>query len=232
MAKIILYLHAGNGQPEELLRSAGALASHSFFEKYRLQLAVMTPRESDLLAVPPDSEFLACLDVVLEITFSVGLALKGLQAELSESLSSVLDMTDRSHSHVVLGYHRTFQESGPKPVRYHYLMYRRADFSRADYLDYYAHRHCRFGLVTPLADYFQNYLDQRGGQELAKLLGINAMAADNISELRFASVEEYLFSDIIREIAPEAAADEELFVNRKICQSFSMDVHCDTRDYQ
>ena len=101
----------------------------------------------------------------------------------------------------------------------------------SDYLDYYVHSHYRFGLATPLADYYQNYLDQEGGRELAELLGLNAMAADNISELRFNDVEDYLFSDTIREIAPAAEADEKLFVNRAVCQSFTMDVLQDTRDY-
>ena len=231
MAKVVLYLHARHDQRDALIESAKKLASHPFFKKSALQLAVMTPRSSDLLAVPPDSDFIAHLDVVLEIVFPVGLAQEGQQPELHEALSSVLDLTDREHSHVVLGYHRTFQESGPKPVRYHYLMYRRADYSRADYLDYYVHSHCQFGLATPLADYYQNYLDQEGGRELAELLGINAMAADNISELRFDNVEDYLFSDAIRQIAPAAEADEKLFVNRAICQSFTMDVLQDTRVY-
>ena len=231
MAKTILYLHAGNGQSAGLIDSAGKLASHPFFEKHQLQLAVMTPRSSDLLAVPSDSEFLARLDIVLEIVFPVGQALRALQTELHEALAPVLELTDRSHSHVVLGYQRTFQESGPKPVRYHYLMYRRRDYSRADYLDYYVHSHYQFGLVTPLADYYQNYLDQEGGRELAELFGVSAMAADNISELRFNNVEDYIFSDVIREIGPAAGADEELFVDRRICQSFSMDVLQDTRDY-
>lgn len=231
MAKVVLYLHARHDQRDALIESAKKLASHLFFRKNLLHLAVMTPRSSDLLAVPPDSEFLMHLDLVLEIVFPVGCALKKLQSELHEALSSVLDLTDTEHSHVVLGYHRAFQESGPKPVRYHYLMVRRADYSRADYLDYYVHSHYQFGLATPLADYYQNYLDHKGGRELVELFGINAMAADNISELRFDNVEDYLSSDVVREIAPAAEADEKLFVNRAVCQSFTMDVLLDTRVY-
>lgn len=110
-------------------------------------------------------------------------------------------------------------------------MNRSTDYSRADYLDYYVHSHYQFGLATPLADYYQNYLDLEGGRELATLFGVNSIAADNISELRFDSVEDYLLSDVIREIGPAAGADEERFVDRKICQSFSMDVLLDTRVY-
>ncbi|MEZ5503481.1 MAG: hypothetical protein R3E50_12820 [Halioglobus sp.] len=113
-------------------------------------------------------------------------------------------------------------------MRYHYLMYRRADFSRADYLDYYVHNHSRFGLASPLADYYQTYLDKESGRALATLFGMQALGADSISELRFASLEDYLFSDTIAEVGPAAGADEALFVDRERCQGFSMDVLLDT----
>lgn len=232
MAKIVLYLHADNGKYDALIHAARKLASDQYLENYKPQISVMTPRTSDPLAVPADSHFLAHLDVVLEIVFPFGEPLKRIQADIHEALSPVLGLVDRNQSHIVLGYHRAFQESGPKPVRYHYLMYRSADYSRADYLDYYVHSHYQFGLATPLADYYQNYLDLEGGRELATLFGVNSIDADNISELRFDSVEDYLFSDVIREVGPAAGADEERFVDRKICQSFSMDVLLDTRVYR
>ena len=112
MAKIVLYLHARQDQCDALIEGAKKLASHPFLKKSVLQLAVMTPRSSDLLAVPPDSDFIAHLDVVLEIVFPVGCALKGLQPELSEALTPVLDLANREHSHVVLGYHRTMGHIG------------------------------------------------------------------------------------------------------------------------
>jgi hypothetical protein len=216
MSKIIFYLHATVGQSSALADAAIALASHSMFGKYALHLAVMTPCTSDLLAIPAGSHFLAKLDLIVEVTFPAG---------------QPINTVDRSESCLLLGYQRTFQESGKKPLRYHYLMFRGEDYSRADYLDYYIHSHYRFGVATPLADYYQNYLDQEGGRELAALFGVNAHDADNISELRFERLEDYVFSDVIREIAPEAATDEQLFVNRDRCQSFSMDVILDSRPY-
>jgi hypothetical protein len=231
MSKIIFYLHATVGQSSALADAAIALASHSMFGKYALHLAVMTPCTSDLLAIPAGSHFLAKLDLIVEVTFPAGQPIKRLQAELRAAMSLMLDTVDRSESCLLLGYQRTFQESGKKPLRYHYLMFRGEDYSRADYLDYYIHSHYRFGVATPLADYYQNYLDQEGGRELAALFGVNAHDADNISELRFERLEDYVFSDVIREIAPEAATDEQLFVNRDRCQSFSMDVILDSRPY-
>lgn len=216
-----------------MIRAAQALASHEMFSSYHLQLAVMTPRAADVLAIPAKSAFLARLDLAMEIVFPMGQPLWRLRSRLHLALSPVLELAEKGRSSLALGYHRVFQESGePRPVRYHYLMHRHASYSRADYLEYYAHSHSRFGLASPLADYYQTYLDQEGGRELATLFGVDAVAADNISELRFASVEDYLRSDIVRQIGPAASADEELFVNRKLCQSFSMDVLLDTRNYR
>ena len=231
MSKIVFYLHADSGQLTELVKAAMLMASDALFEEKALQVAVMRPRPSDILAVPADSDLLVKLDLVVEIVFPFGQPIRPLQAALYKASSPMLELVNRSQSFLVLGYQRTFQESGKKLLRYHYLMFRGVDYSRADYLDYYIHSHYRFGVVTPLADYYQNYLDQEGGRELAAVFGVDAFDADNISELRFDSVEDYLFSDAIREIAPQAAVDEELFVNRKRCQSFSMDVLLDSRSY-
>lgn len=231
MSKIVFYLHAHLDQSQVLLKAAMGLASDGLFERHGLHMAVMRPRSGDLLAVPADSDFLAKLDLVVEIVFPLGQPVKPLQLELREATSLMLGMADKDQSFLVFGHQRTFQESGKKFLRYHYLMFRGADYSRADYLDYYVHSHYRFGIATPLADYYQNYLDQEGGRELAALFCVNAIDADNISELRFERLEDYLSSDVIRKIAPQAAADEELFVNRNRCQSFSMDVLLDSRSY-
>lgn len=231
MAKIIFYLSAGDDDTAALIDRARGLAAEPLMAEQQAQVALMTPCPEDLLAVPADSAFLARLDVVLEVVFPFGQPVQRVQSVLIDALAPVLDLADRGHSYLVSGYHRTFQEAGPRPVRYHYLMYRRPDYSCSDYLDYYVHSHYRFGLATPLADYVQNYLDAQGGREFAALCGIETLDADNISELRFDTVEEYLSSDVIREVGPAASEDEELFVDRRRCQSFSMDVVLDTRDY-
>ena len=231
MSKIIFYLHARSGQSQALRRAAMKLASDNLLKNDGIDMAVMRPRSDDLLAVPANSDFLAKLDLVVEIVLPFGQPIKELQSELHEATSLMLGLVDREQSFLVFGYQRTFQESGKKLQRYHYLMFRRSDYSRADYLDYYVHRHYRFGIASPLADYYQNYLDAEGGRELAALLCVNPFDADNISELRFECLEDYLFSDVTREIAPQAAADEELFVDRNRCQSFSMDVLLDSRSY-
>jgi hypothetical protein len=231
MAKMVLYCHAKNGQVDALIHAARDLATDPLFDEHGIQLAVMTPCSADLLAVPPNSTFLACVDVVIELVLPYGDIFSAIQDRLLAAAAPVMALVDGKHSHLVLAYHRTFQESGSKPVRYHYLMYRKAGYSRADYLDYYINSHYQFGLATPLADYYQNYLDQPGGREWAERIGVQPLDADNISELRFNDVAAYLSSDAIRDVGPAAAADEELFVNRRRCQSFTMDVVLDTRVY-
>lgn len=231
MAKQLFYLHALTGRAPQLMDTALAIVASSFFERYPLHAAVMTPRLNDPLAIPARSPFLVGLDVVLEVVAPGGVSLESCERGLSALLSPLIALVDRESSRVASGYHRCFQESGRKPLRYHYLMVRRQDFSQADYLDYYVHSHSRFGVATPLADYYQNYIDARAGARLAEVLGLNPLVADSISELRFLRLEDYLSSDVIAEIGPAASVDEERFVDRAASQSFTMEVVQDTRQY-
>lgn len=228
MAKIIFYFHAG-ASGDDLIAQAKALASQPPFDQ--LQYALMVPRDNDLLAVPNDCAFLAGIDLVLELVAPHGQPIQPLLDDIKTAMTPLLTLVDSAQSYVLGAYHRTFQDSGAKPIRYHYLMYRRDDYSRSDYLDYYTHHHYQFGVKTPLADYYQNYINPDTTQALASLFGLKPIEADNISELRFDDLEKYLFSDVIREVGPEASLDEEKFVNRAISRSFSMGVLLDTRQY-
>lgn len=214
-----------------MLDTALALVASDLVASCPLHATVLVPRDSDPLAAPADSLFLTGLEVVLELVAPAGVAFGSCQRNLSRLLSPLMALVDRERSRVACGYHRCFQESGRKPLRYHYLMVRRAGYSQADYLDYYVHSHARFGMATPLADYYQNYLDQGAGAQLAATWGLKPVEADSISELRFLVLEDYLGSDIIAEVGPAAALDEERFVDRRACQGFTMEVLQDTRRY-
>jgi hypothetical protein len=227
VSRILLYLHAAS-DPGALRAGARGLAELPQVLDGRLAVALMTPQQRDPLAVPADSEFLAAIDLVVELAAVAGEPLARQAESLGESLQAVLVLADRDRSHVYHDYQRCFQASGPKPFRYHYLMRRRADFSRADYFDYYTHHHYRFGVATPLADYYQGYADPEGTAAWAERLGVRAIPADNLSELRFDDVAAYLGSDVIAEVGPAAAADEEGFVDRASSVSFSMRVLLDT----
>lgn len=231
MAKQLFYFHALQARAPQLLDATLALTSSSVLANHSLHAAVMIPLDNDPLAAPADSPFLTGLDVVLEMVAPAGVSLRSFQRDLSTMLSPLMTLVDRERSRVACGYHRCFQESGQKPLRYHYLMARRQDFSQADYLDYYVHSHSRFGVASPLADYYQNYIDARAGVRLAGMLGLKPVIAESISELRFLRLEDYLSSDVIAEIGPAASVDEERFVDRAASQSFTMDVVQDTREY-
>ena len=103
-------------------------------------------------------------------------------------------------------------------------MYRREDFGRADYLDYYTHHHYQFGIKTPLIDYYQTYISHESTIELSNLLSINAIDAENISEMHLDNMKGFLSTDVMAEIGPMAAEDEARFVDRANSTSFTMKV--------
>lgn len=232
VAKVIFYLRASTGKLDDLVSACKALREHTLVVQNNLELAVMKPRASDILAIPANSSFLDSLELILEIVAPPGRAIRALKEDLRVLLEPVFYWVERNKSSAVSTHVRAFQESCKKATRYHYHMYRRQDFSRADYMDYYCNSHYRFGIASPLAEYHQNYVDIESSTEISQIFDFQIVKADNISELRFDDIDAYLFSDVIRKVGPAAAIDEEKFVNRSICQSFSMDVLLDTRDYQ
>jgi hypothetical protein len=182
VAKTIFYFSVIDGKVGELLSLCKALRTKRCIVDRNLDLAVLRPRTSGILAIPPNSEFLESLDLVLEIAAPAGIPIESFKSELKMHLMPILDCVDVEKSYLVSAHSRVFQESGRKPHRYHYLMYRRADFNHADYLDYYSNQHYRFGIATPLADYYQNYIDLEGSAETAGYFGLQPIVADNISE--------------------------------------------------
>lgn len=224
MAKIVLYISAGNDNRASLLATARSFADSDFVISNGLQLAFMTPLASDQLSVPVDSKFVARLDLAIEIMLPHGQPLKPLLEEMKKALEPICSLSDQKNCYVLQGYHRVFKESGPKALRYHYLMYRREDFGRADYLDYYTHHHYQFGIKTPLIDYYQTYISHESTAELADLLGVNAIDAENISEMHLDSMDAFLSTDVMAEIGPAAAEDEARFVDRGNSTSFTMEV--------
>ncbi len=224
MAKIVLYISAGNGKQDSLLAAAKTFVNSDFVSSNGLQLALMAPLAGDPLSVPVDSEFIARLDLAVEIMLPHGQPLKPLLGALKKALQPVLELADEDNSYSLIGYHRVFKESGPKTLRYHYLMYRREDFGRADYLDYYTHHHYQFGIKTPLIDYYQTYIGHESTLELADFLGLKAIDAENISEMHLDSMDAFLSTDVMADIGPAAAEDEARFVDRANSTSFTMEV--------
>jgi hypothetical protein len=90
------------------------------------------------------------------------------------------------------------------PVRY--VMRRRADFSHAAYLQRYLEGHARFGQRTPgILGYVQVHLDPALSERAARAAGLGVHAADSVSELQLASLEEFLRAVAGSSIAPRPA---------------------------
>lgn len=224
MAKVVIYASALQDRREALYAAAKTLPAHPLMQRHGLDVSVMTPLSTDALRAPPDSAFAARTHAAVEITAPSGVPMLPLQAELRSALAPLCELLDARQSCVLSGYHRVFRQTGPKALRYHYLMQRRADFSRADYLDYYAHQHYRFGIETPGVDYYQTYICPESSAALAALLGIEAVTADSVSELHLDDIDVFLASGVMEQLGPRAVADEETFVDRGRSTSFTMAV--------
>ena len=112
MAKIIFYFNAREGKLDELVNSCKRLSTTDFIASKNLEISVMKPRESDILAVPPKSNFLDSLDLILEIVAPVGIPIESFKHELKLALSPVLEFVESKNSYLASAYSRTFQESG------------------------------------------------------------------------------------------------------------------------
>jgi hypothetical protein len=113
--------------------------------------------------------------------------------------------------------------TAPTPVRYLYLMRRKATHTRAQYFDYYFKNHSRFGHRTPgIAGYTQFHVDDQRSRAAAAALGVGTWGADSVSELHLRSVDEF-FTALATEptLGDEAGADEETFVDRANSKSFT-----------
>lgn len=104
----------------------------------------------------------------------------------------------------------------PTPVRYQYLMHRRADFTHDAYLERYRTIHSSFGLRTPNLDgYVQLHVDLDASRRLGEATGLRAEPCDSMSELHLRSVEHFVEGIVAHpEVGAEATADEERFVDR------------------
>lgn len=228
MAKLVFYLSVAEQNRDSAIATAASFSSSAFSQQHTLCCALLQPRTADILAIPPDSAFLQRINLVFEVEAPAGEPIASWENELKKEMGPLLALVEPGSSYLVVCHTRMFQASGPKLQRYHYFMVRKKGYSRADYLDYYSNSHYRFGVATPLADYYQNYIDEQATTAAAGLFGFQPVAADNFSELRFDDINAYLHSAVTQEVGPAAGADEALFVDRKKCQSFSMDVLFDS----
>lgn len=142
----------------------------------------------------------------------------GAVESLIEAVAEVRTLIDADRSMAIIGTDRVFlpPPDPPSPVRYQYLMHRRADFSHETYLDRYETIHSAFGLRTPHLDgYVQLHVDLDASTTLGEATGLRAAPCDSMSELHIRSVEHFLDGIAADpDIGREATEDEERFVDR------------------
>jgi len=130
-------------------------------------------------------------------------------------------LVDAAASTALLGHEHVFIASARAPVRYQYLMRRRADFSHEAYLARYRDVHAQFGLRTPgILGYVQLHVDPAAAQRAAAASGFAVCDVDSVSELHLASLGEFLRAVSASPIGAEAVADEERFVDRARSSDF------------
>jgi hypothetical protein len=113
----------------------------------------------------------------------------------------------------------------PTPVRYQYVMRRKAGTTHEQYLDHYVNRHARFGHITPgIEGYTQFHVDATTSAAAAAAAGVGLWRADSVSELHLASVEKFMTGLMSSNPADDAGEDEERFVDRRNSVMFTSDV--------
>jgi hypothetical protein len=191
-----------------LAPAAGAeaeLAARLDAEARRLGAAALHRVERDPFGAR--TRWRAALELYGEPAELVGAA-DGLAARLGDALDAAASTALVGDEHLIIG-------ATGAPVRYQYLMRRRADFTHAAYLTRYREGHAPFGVRTPgHLGYVQVHLDPEASARAARASGLGVCDFDSVSELQLSSVKEFVRAVTGSSIGAEAVADEEHFVDR------------------
>lgn len=218
MAKVLVFLDSA--APAALIEALRPALQKHFAARAHTCVQLMQAHPNDVFFVAPDGYTRP--QAVVEVSVSPGTILADCYASMAAALRGLPML---SSSLVFVVQERRFIDCAPQPVHYHYLMVKRADFTVADYNDYYSNYHCRMGLHTPaIAGYSQNYVDLDASQALAQQLGLGCREVTSISELKMPSLEALAAAPGLAAIAAPAAADEARFVDRERSVSFASEV--------
>ena len=228
MAKALFFLIAEGGDVDALQATLIARLEAQFAGQPHATVQLMRQPETDFFYNPESPH--PCPNLVLEVITSPGKPMGTLQDMLQQVLDGVsLDPA----SMVLLMQARTYIPGPPQPFYYYYLMNKRADFTTADYNDYYSKYHCRMAFNTPgVGAYWQNYIDQAGSEALALSLGLGCREVTSISELALPDVMKFVSAPELMDIADPAAADEERFVDRADSVAFTSEVVLRIGDFE
>ena len=140
------------------------------------------------------------------------------------------DVAHPDLSTMLLGEEVVFLAADHAPIRYQYLMRRNSSFDHDAYLKRYREIHSEFGVKTPgILGYVQFHVDPSASRHLAAQVGLGVWGADSVSELHLESLGTFLAAIAKSEVGRQAAADEEVFVDRANSFDFTSRVEWDER---
>jgi len=165
--------------------------------------------------------------------YAGALELRGGEGSSAAALVAVADgladgFGDAVHSDLctaLVGTDHVFIAARNAPVRYQYLMRRRDGFTHESYLQRYREIHSRFGFATPgIRGYVQFHVDAEATRAATRAAGFAGWDVDSVSELHMDSLERFLEEIATSTIGADAAADEEVFVDRPNSAAFCSQV--------
>jgi EthD domain len=185
------------------------------------QINALTLVEIDDDPFPAANPLCRPSDVVIELEAPSSVGADALLERVGSALDPLRELVHCDLSGALVGAPQYIIPCDVSPIRYLYLMRRKAGTGRADYLDYYFHHHSRFGFVTPgIVGYTQFHVDPDASATAAHRLGVGTHAVDSVSELHFTSLDGFFAGVADGRLGAEAGADEERFVDRANSVSF------------
>jgi len=211
--RVQLFLAARDGCRAELGEATLAAAA-GVTERAGPAVRVITMVELDEDPFPASNPRARPFEVVLEVQ-AAGVPTESLVATLEGVPTGLGALAQLDLSAVVVGAPWFAVPCPPTPLRYLYLMRRKAGTTHEQYLDHYVTRHSLFGIATPgIAGYTQVHADLPASAGAAHRLGVGGWAVDSVSELHMRSLEEFFAAVSTWSGASEAPLDELNFVDR------------------
>lgn len=185
----------------------------------RARVMVLAQIEDD--PFPATNPLCRPFDVVLEVQADSSVGVGTLVRPMSGLGDELVEIVHRDLCAVAAGSVQSLIACEPTPLRYLYVMRRRAHTTHDEYIDYYFHRHSRFGPATPnIEGYTQFHIDAATSSLAASVVGLPVSEADSVSELLMESLEAFFAGIGDGRLGGEAAADEAKFVDRDNSVSF------------
>ncbi len=213
--KVLVLLAARTGKLEQieqpLLDATRKLHAAIDGEQVRATAMLSLAKDSFRFSAAPVRAY----DATIELRFCA----QDAAAQLPGLLEGLADRFDEwayaDLSALLVGEDKAFIDNPPAPIRYQYLMRRRHDFTESQYLKRYADIHSQFGFKTGgIVGYHQFHIDTALSRQACLAAGFGTWDVSSVSELHIEVLDDFLQAVASSNTGEEAAADEELFLDR------------------